>query len=181
MNPVVRAILQAATESTGATRGWVVALTNEQLRVVDAVGEDTDMLIKARLPGDLGISGFVVGSGQPIALTARSNDPRLAEGLSRFLARPPTSMLSVPCTTDDGVVGALELSDKIGEEAFTFDDMEVASLLAGVAAAAITSDLDFPPLPDPRQLAADLVRLADVNPTRYAAIATALRSLLASA
>lgn len=181
VKPVVRAVLRAATESAGASRGWIVALKVEQLQVVDAVGADIEMLIKARVPAAAGIAGFVVGSGQPIALTARSNDPRLAQGLTRFLAHPPTSFLSVPCATDEGVVGALELADKAGGGGFTFDDVELASLLAGIAAAAITSDLDSLPLPDPRQLAAELVRLADVDPTRYAAIATALRSLLAGA
>ena len=133
------------------------------------------------MPGAEGTAGFVVGSGQPIAISSQSNEQWVAQGFLGRLTRTPTGILSVPCSTDDGVVGVMELVDKAGGGSFTFDDVELATLLGGIAAAAIVTELDAPTTPGPRELAGELGRLWENDPARYAAVATALGALLAGA
>ena len=79
------------------------------------------------------------------------------------------------------MIGALELIDKEGTSRFTFDDVEIVTLLAGIAAAALAAAAPATVLPSPSELAADLQRLATADVRRYAAVAGALTALLGDA
>lgn len=185
-NPVVRALLDAAVRATGASCGWLASVRGDgdELVVVGAAGERAGSLPGNRVPAGSGTAGFVVASGQPVALTASGDEGRLSEGIAARLDTQPVSIVSVPCATADGVIGALELADKTGGGSFTFDDVELATLLGGIAAAALAcapGTAGAPPAPDPRRLGTELSRLAGADPPRYAAIATAIDALLAGA
>ena len=86
-------------------------------------------------------------------------------------------MLCVPCG-DDQVLGALELINKDGGGSFSFDDIEIATLLAGIAGAALSSDATARSVATPRELASQLEVIATQDPARYAAIAGVLDQLL---
>jgi len=180
IGPVLAAILQAGIDATGAGGGWLLAARGDRLSVVAASGPDP--AIGVTVAAGEGTAGFVVASGQPLAMAPRDGDPRFAEGVMAITGRRPTSVLTVPCATDDGVVGALELVDKVGRGSFGFDDVELATLLADIAGVALSQlDDDIgPTVPDPAQLGGELARLAATAPARYAAVATMLGALLAS-
>lgn len=179
-DPVLGAVVRAATSATAASAGWIVALRDGELEVV-AVGGDVDAaIVGMRVAGASGTAGFVVGSGQPIALASGRDDPRLSEGVAAALGRRPTSVVGVPCEDDGAVAGALELIDKTGGGSFSFDDVELATLLAGIAAVALTSGTDERRLvPAPEELSGGLRALAAADPSRYATTATLVASLLA--
>jgi GAF domain-containing protein len=93
--------------------------------------------------------------------------------------RSPTSILSVPCTAGGSVVGALELVDKADNERFSFDDLEVATLLGGIAGAAIAEPQQrSPDHPSAESLAHSLRTLAISDPSRFDAIAAVVAVLL---
>ena len=90
------------------------------------------------VPVGAGTVGYVVSSGQPMAIAPRGADPRLSEGLGARLGRMPASLLCVPCHHEDAIVGALELVDKAGGAPFSIDDVELVTLLGGIAGAALS-------------------------------------------
>jgi GAF domain-containing protein len=180
-DPVLQAVVQSAVSATGAARGWLVAADGATARVVAGTGEGVAAVVGTEFDATVGIAGFVVASGQPIALTPRGDDPRFAEGITALLGHRPVSVLAVPCANDDDVIGALELIDRSGGGGFTFDDIELATLLAGIAAAALTLDRGGAAVPEPQQLGGELARLAEADPGRYAVIATAVSALLSRA
>ncbi len=185
-SPVLRAVLDAAVRATGASCGWLAAVSadNAELVAVDAIGDGAERVAGGAVPVDSGTAGFVVASGQPVAVAARGDEGLLCEGLAARLDPLPASIVSVPCAGTEGVVGALELVDKAGGTPFSFDDVELATLLAGIAAAALAGTpggAGAPRVPDPRRLGAELTRLAGADPARYAAIAAAVDALLAGA
>ena len=139
MNPVLQAITSVALDATGARSSWVLALEGRRLRAVGAAGERAGELLGTELLAGAGAAGYVVSSGQPIAIAPRGADPRLTEGLSAQLGTVPTSVLCVPCLHDDTVLGALELVDKAGGGPFSFDDLELVTLLGGIAGAALSA------------------------------------------
>jgi GAF domain-containing protein len=178
-DPVLGAVIQAATRATGATAGWVVASRDADLLVVAADGDGTQAILGRAVPSGAGVAGFVVASGQPLAL-AGGSDARLTEGVAALLGRQPRAVVCVPCTAaDDTVVGALELIDKATEARFTFDDVELVTLLAGIAATALAHGAAVRTVPGPTELAGELRRLAATDADRYAAVATVLQALLA--
>lgn len=181
--PVLAALADAAADVTAAAAGWVLAVDNERLVVRAVAGDAPDSLVGTSVaPGD-GAAGYVVAAGQPLALASRSDDPRAAEGLADALGRVPGSVLCVPCESGGGVVGAMELIDKAGGGSFSFDDVELATLLAGIAGVALAYDEDAggtkrPPPPSPSELAEGLARLAADAPARYASVAEAVAVLV---
>jgi hypothetical protein len=112
-------------------------------------------------------------------MSPRGDDERGAEGVAALVGTRPGSVLAVPCGTDEAVLGVLELVEKFGGIPFSFDDVEVATLIAGIAGVALgAEDANATDVPAPRDLGDALARLALANPTRYAALATFLGTVL---
>jgi len=177
MNGVIQAVLASAIGATGAGAGWVLAIRGDQLAVIAAIG--VDGLVGTEVSADVGTAGFVVTSGQPLAIAARAGDARLSEGVFSLLDELPTSILSVPCSSAERTVGALELIEKMGGGRFTFDDVELATLLAGIAAAAIEECGNEVSVRPPAELASDFRRLASSDPVEYARVASLVEAILA--
>lgn len=178
---MLHAIVRAAVDVTAASGGWILGREGGRLRVRAAAGADIDTAPLAGVTIDegSGTSGFVIASGQPLALSARADDPRLAEGVAALLGRRPSTVLCVACEAGDNVVGALELIDKAGGAAFSFDDVELATLLASIGAVALSAGEQAPvTVASPASLGNDLLRLADSDPARYAVVASAVGALL---
>jgi GAF domain-containing protein len=179
VNNVLQALVSSAVGATGAGAGWVLAARGDRLVVVGAVGAAD--LLDVEVPGDVGTAGYVVATGQPMALVPSGDDSRLGEGVLSLLPDRPTALLCVPCSAGDTIVGALELVDKAGGGPFSFDDVELATILAGVAAAAIESAGDTTPVRSPAEFAGELRRLEASDPAEYARVASLLESVLARA
>lgn len=179
-DPVLQAVLDAATSGTAGTAGWLLAVRGEQLEVMATSGTAPGSVVGALVPAETGTAGFVVGSGQPVALAVRPDDARAAAGVPELVGRRPVTNLCVPCDSSEGIAGALEVIDKAGGATFTFDDVELATLLAGIAGAALAAGgVGQRHVPTPAQLAADLERLRDVDAARYAAVASVVVTLVA--
>lgn len=179
---VLQAIVRSAVDGTGASQGWMLRVDAATLRVAAAAGADAPRLLGVDIPAGRGTAGFVIESGEPLALASRSGDRRLQEGLVELLGQSPTSVLTVPCATEEDIFGALELVDKVSASSFSFDDAELVTLLASVAGAYLAHGaVQTPPVPGPAQMAADLERLADTDPARYAVVAAALSAWLSHA
>lgn len=178
---MLHAIVKAAVDVTAASGGWLLARDGGRLTVRAAAGVeiDTAPLTGVSIDEGSGTSGFVIASGQPLALSARADDPRLAEGIAAHLGRRPSTVLCVACEAGDNVVGALELIDKAGGAAFSFDDVELATLLASIGAVALAATrTETVSVATPAALGHDLARLADIDPARYELVAAAVGALL---
>ena len=117
-----------------------------------------------------------------MALSPRADDPRAAEGVAAIIGRRPSSVLCIPCESDDGVAGVLEIVDKADHAMFSFDDVELATLIAGVAGIAIeTVGASRSRAPAPDELAGELRRLGANDPNRYEVVASLIAALIASA
>jgi GAF domain-containing protein len=179
VDPVLHAILRAAVESTGATDGWLAAVDDaaDQLVVVVTVGGNARRLLGVTVNEDEGFTGFVVGSGHALAIEPSADDPRFADGLAPRLGHRPRTLLCVPCEDDDVVLGAIELVDKI-TGAFSYDDLELVTVLAGIAGVALRLGGGGAALiPTPVELGDQLEDLAAADPLRYAQVAELVATL----
>jgi phosphoserine phosphatase RsbU/P len=177
VNVVLQSIIGSAAATTGAEAGWIVVPRDGQLEVVAALGS-TD-LMGATVAADAGTAAYVLASGQPVAMVPRADDAQAAEGVAALLGTRPGSVLCVPCAHDDDVLGVIELVDKAGGGPFSFDDVELVTVLAGIAGAALR---DRDPGVDVRsadELGAELRQLAGADPAAYVRVATVVEALLA--
>lgn len=179
---MLAAILKAAAGVTGAAAGWVVCVDDDHIEVRAVVGDAPPSLLGTDIPFGSGAIGYVVASGQPVALTSPAGEQREADGLAAALGRTAGSVLCVPCEAEDQIVGAIELVDKSGGGSFSFDDVELATLLAGVAGVALAAGGHAagraPVPPSPAALADGLARLAADAPARYLAVVEVVAGLL---
>ena len=173
--PVHQAIIDAACAATAADHGWLLVATADGLQVLAASGgDDTGRHVGRTVPVS-GARGYAVASGQPAALRPAADDASNAgaggaDGV-------PGSLLATPCGGDD-IVGVIEVVRADGS-GFSFEDVEMASLLAEIAGAAIAdSDPELADVTPPEHLATELHALATADPPRYANVARMIDALL---
>ena len=87
-----------------------------------------------------GIAGFVYSTGQALALSDVSSDPRFDRKAAEKTGYVPRSIAAVPLLDEHhGSVGVLQVLDKRSEPTFSLRDMELLGVFAGQATVAIAA------------------------------------------
>ncbi len=173
-DPTLQSIVGWAVKATGAESGWLLGLDGDSFAVLAAAGGPHPGSLVGRRVEPRGAAGFAAASGQPAALRPGPEDSSNAgAGGSEG---SPSSVLAVPCDNGE-TVGVLELVNSPGG-GFGIDDIEVATLLADIAATAIVESGPTVTITDPAELGAELTHLAEADPARYRQVATILQALL---
>ncbi len=120
-----------------------------------ALGSKAEEVKKHRVPLGSGIAGLVALSGQPLAVSDASSDPRQAREIAEDVGYIPESILCVPLVYADETIGVLELLDKEGAPSFSAADMDALGLFARLAAVALQQSLTH------RSLAALVAEIAE--------------------
>jgi len=108
-----------------------------------ASGAGAEAVVGQRVPVDRGIAGWVVSSGQPVAVADVAADPRFAADVAEATGYVPRSVLAMPLQTEREVLGVIELLDQRADSPAGRRDMELLGLFAGQAALAIESSRVF--------------------------------------
>lgn len=107
----VRELLDAAACSVA-----LVENDGAQLRFVAADGAGSAAITGTVLPVSRGIAGWVVASGQAIAIGDVSDDPRWARDVAEATDYLPQTVLAVPLLdSGEGVLGVMEVLDPASE------------------------------------------------------------------
>jgi GAF domain-containing protein len=85
-----------------------------------------------------GIVGYVFSTGEAVALSDVTSDPRFDREVAERTGYVPHSIAAVPLVSNEQVVGVLQALDKQAGETFSPRDMELLSAFAAQAGAAIT-------------------------------------------
>lgn len=108
---------------------------SEELVFAVTVGEGAEAVLGVRVPVQQGIAGYVVTTGQAIAIEDVTADPRFARDVAESTGYVPRSILATPLETGAGVIGVIEVLDRDPDSG----DVELLSLFAHQAALAIES------------------------------------------
>ena len=104
-----------------------------------AAGEGADDVTGMRISSSQGIAGWVVQSGQPIAISDLANEPRFSRDLAEQTGYVPQTILAVPVETSQRMLGVLSLLDRDSQRPSADQDMTLLSLFADQAALALAS------------------------------------------
>jgi GAF domain-containing protein len=140
---------------------------DEHLVFRAATGAGADEVIGLRLPVSSGLAGWVVSSGQPIAVHDVRADPRFAVHVAESTGYVPRSILAAPVTRSGDAVGVMEVLDSAEGRR---EDLDLLTLLAAHAAAVLEPSERLAAPSDP---AAVQSALAAMDPVQQRA-ATAL-------
>jgi GAF domain-containing protein len=142
-----RALLQGIVEVARAIFGSQAAsvfLYDDEADelVFEAVsGEGEGDLIGRRFPSSTGIAGWVLVTRQQLVVDDARTDERFGRGGGREVAEStgyvPNKILAVPLLHEEEALGVLEVLDPPAGRRDPLADMELLSLFAGQAAAAL--------------------------------------------
>jgi GAF domain-containing protein len=136
---LLQSIVDAAARIFGAAAASI-ALVDEMQQVLEfkvAYGIGNEDVVGMRIPLDAGIAGYVVMTGQPIAISNVQQDARFNRDFAKSTGYVPRSILATPLLSDERVIGVMEVLDKINAPSFGMQDMELLGLFARQAAIAI--------------------------------------------
>jgi len=138
------ALLQSIVETAAKIFGAAAAsllLVNEEEEALEfkvAFGPGDRDLVGTKFPYDQGIAGYVFMTGMPIATSNVKEDKRFNQDFAKSTGYVPNSILATPLiSSDDRVIGVMEVLDKIEAASFDMHDMELMGMFAQQAALAI--------------------------------------------
>jgi GAF domain-containing protein len=91
------------------------------------------------VPPTKGIAGYVYSTGESLALTDVSSDPRFDREAAEQTGYVPRSIAALPLVNGNLTVGVLQVLDKSSAPSFTMRDMELLAVFASQAAQAIAA------------------------------------------
>jgi signal transduction histidine kinase len=139
LEPLLRIIIQSATELTHTEACSIMLLDKRtgELHFAHSIGEGSEGLRDVTVPLDTSIAGWVVRKGKPLLIRDAKADPRWHSQVDKTIDFDTRSILGVPLKVKDEIIGVMELLNKIGDQGFSQDDIQIASTLAAQAAIAI--------------------------------------------
>jgi GAF domain-containing protein len=142
---LLRSIVATARRLFGAEASSLALLDDEGEHLVFRVadGRGTDTVVGISIPASQGIAGYVVQSGQPMAIEDVQRDPRFTRDVAETTGYLPTSILAMPLETERGILGVLEILDRQTEGLARAQEMEIVALFAQQAALAIENSRIF--------------------------------------
>lgn len=150
----IQDILRATAEDLGSNEASVLVRDGDlgDLRFLCAIGKVAEQLTGMTVPAGKGIAGFVLSSGQPIAVSNVEEDATFYKEVDEATGYSTEIILATPLRHEGEVIGVLEYINRAGDppfEPFTPDEMDraarfsdaVASLVRAYESAKIFRDL----------------------------------------
>jgi GAF domain-containing protein len=138
---LLRSLADTARQLFGAAACSLAVLSEDESELIytTAAGEGADDVTGMRISSSHGIAGFVVQSGQPIAIGDVTTDPRFSRELAEQTGYVPQAILAVPVQTPQRMLGVISLLDRDPRRPGADQDMALLSIFADQAALALAS------------------------------------------
>jgi GAF domain-containing protein len=138
---LLRALTDTARRLFGAAACSLALLSEDESELVytTAAGEGADDVTGMRMPSGQGIAGWVVQSGQPLAISDLANDSRFNRAAAEQTGYVPNAILAVPVATPRRTLGVITLLDRDPTRPGAEQDIMLLSLFADQAAIALES------------------------------------------
>ena len=137
LNDLLTLVMEVAIEltNTEASSILLVDQSSGQLHFVASSGSFVPG--NMTVPLDSSIAGWVVRNGRSLILDDVQTDDRFYATIDKDLEFHTSSMLAVPLTTHKGVIGCLEVINKLDDSHYSSQDVALLEALASQSAVAI--------------------------------------------
>ena len=144
LNELLRTIIRLATSVLHAKIGSIMLIDEDgaHLSIAAAIGLEDEVVRTTRLPIGSSIAGYVAKTKEPLFVTNVEDDPRFKRE-NRQERYGPASLLSVPLTVKDKVIGVINIAHKASGEEFGEHDLKLMTMFAAQAAVAIDNAATF--------------------------------------
>lgn len=174
---LLHSLTETARQLFGAAACSLALLSEDESELVytTAAGAGASDVTGMRIPANQGIAGWVVQSGQPIAISDLANDARFSRAVADQTGYVPQAIVAVPVVSARRTLGVISLLDRDAQRPGAEQDMALLALFADQAAIALESVAAFTDLG--RVLLAALADAAGTDADLAAAAARLAESL----
>ncbi len=139
LDDLLHRINAKAMELASAHAASIVMVSEDrnELHFQASSGPKGALMRTVRVPRGTGFAGWCIEHDSPFIVNDVAADERHNRGVAEQVSYFPQAILCVPIRGDEGVLGALELLDKVGGGQFNDNDLKLSSLIAGHAAKVI--------------------------------------------
>jgi GAF domain-containing protein len=135
---LVKTIVATTADIFGADAAALFLFdTHHHLVLEGAFGEKVKPAKDFRVAPGQGVVGLVAMTGQPMAISNADEEVREHAYIAQAVGYAPESLLCVPLSFHDRVIGVLGVMDKNGDATFSAGDMEAITMFAHLAAVAV--------------------------------------------
>jgi GAF domain-containing protein len=143
--PGGEAVLQSIVDATvalfsaeAASLALYDAVTDRLVFRVAAGERGQGVIGLAIAPGE-GVAGYVFATGRPLVVGDVAADARFERSAAEQTGYVPRSLLAVPLVDDAGILGVLEVLDRLDGGSFGLHDIDIATVFARQASVAIAA------------------------------------------
>ncbi|MDT4937995.1 MAG: hypothetical protein QOG80_1666 [Pseudonocardiales bacterium] len=132
-------IVEIARRVFGAAACSLAVLDDEagELEYLVASGAGADAITGTRMSVGRGLGGWVAQSGQAVLVSDLGTDHRFARDIAESTSYIPTSLMALPVEGGELLLGVLTVLDRDAQRPDAAHDLELASVFAAQAAAAL--------------------------------------------
>jgi signal transduction protein with GAF and PtsI domain len=142
-NSIENLLKLAATSMKSEEASIIVRDGNEgDMKFLWAIGKVADQLIGLQIPAGKGIAGFVMSSGQPMAVADVGQEESFYDAVDKQTGYSTQTILATPLRYNGEIIGVLEFVNRVGEppfEPFTPFEMDKAALFAEALASLVNA------------------------------------------
>ena len=140
----IRDILRVSAQQLGAREASVLIRDGAEgdLRFLAATGEVASKLLNLKIPAGKGIAGFVMSSGQPMAVSDVEEEASFYAEVDKETGYSTEMILATPLRHNGEMIGVLEYINRPGEpphQPFTPDEMDKAALFSDAIASLVNA------------------------------------------
>jgi HD-GYP domain-containing protein (c-di-GMP phosphodiesterase class II) len=128
-------IISYGISLTQSNAGVILLKENNDFVFRVVKGPSRDTLMGKTLPKGRGIAGWVLKNGQIMNVSNATDDKRFDASVDALSGEQTRSVLSIPLSTKEGVIGVIELSQQEGT--YSNKDAELIGYLADQAASSL--------------------------------------------
>ncbi len=136
---LLHSLTETARQLFGAAACSLALLSEDESELLYTIasGQGASDVTGMRMPSSQGIAGWVVQSGQPIAVSDLAGDPRFSREVAEKTGYVPQAILAVPVETAERMLGVITLLDRDPRRPGADKDMALLALFADQAALAL--------------------------------------------
>lgn len=137
-------MLEISAAEIGSDEASVLIRDGDEgdLRFLSAIGKVAEQLINIRVPAGKGIAGFVLSSGQPMAVSDVGDETSFYSEVDKRTGYSTQMILATPLSHKGEVIGVLEYINRRGDppfQPFTPAEMDRAASFAEVIASLVNA------------------------------------------
>lgn len=138
----LRTLLHVSANELGTDEASVLIRDGDggDLRFLCAIGQVADELLNIRIPAGKGVAGFVLSSGQPMAVSDAGEEEVFFAEVDKKTGYSTQTILAVPLSHGNEILGVLEYVNRKGFppfESYTSDEMDRAVLFGDAIASLV--------------------------------------------